>query len=455
MRMLAAQESWPFRSYFIFLILTSFLGIIALGLAIFLLEKSAATPAILAIYFAFFVMVGTFFTVLFTFRKKISEVAKKELLLSQFLQRSNLSKTTFIKSASHDIKNYVFGISGLLKLILHNKTEAEIKANDDLKMIEALQLKSEELMRFVEDLFDTNQDECDDLDPSYRRLCNVIDLAQRMVILNKNFAMKNRVNLEFDNKTNNQIVKVECNTKRLKQILQNLIRNAIKSSAINDLVIVQISAINNHVQISVIDQGNGNSTDSIKDANLDQLDPHNLSFNNMRNLIESYHGKFEINAVKGYGTEVKINIIAAQDHNSSEQKLYSENSIDNSFENKAVLVAEDNLITSKVITFLLRKMGFKVKHVDNGAEILEQLDNQHFDLIFLDINMPKLGGFETAKTIREGKVFKRFKNYNIPIIAISTEKQQLSDLKNHGINMMLGKPFSEKELIDFVMEYVK
>ena len=149
--------------------------------------------------------------------------------------------------------------------------------------------------------------------------------------------------------------------------------------------------------------------------------------------------------------------ISIYDHNKEgiTEEAHQTNSIDNKFQNKAALIAEDNAITNKVITFLLRKMGFHVKHVENGEEILAQLDKQHFDLVFLDINMPKLGGFETAKAIREGKVFKRFKNYNIPIIAISTEKQELSNLNLHGINMLLGKPFSEKELLDFVIGCMK
>ncbi len=406
--------------------------------------------------FSLVVTITLFLIALLIFKRKISAVEKKEKMLNQFLHQANLSQTHFIKSASHDIKNYVFGISGILKLILQNKNADEIKANDDLKMIEELHLQSEELMRFVEDVFDANHGEIDDLDPSYKRLHNVVDLAQRIVILNRNFAIKSRVNLEIDNKTKNQIVKVECNAKRLKQILHNLIRNAIKHSAVGGIVIVQISVTNGDVQISVIDQGNGIDEENLSVENTSKFfDPHNLSILTMKNLIESYNGRFELNSVKGYGTEVKINLPAFEDQNNSLHKIYEENSIDNSFENKAVLIAEDNLITSKVVTFLLRKMGFKVKHVDNGAEILEQLDKQHFDLIFLDINMPNLGGLETAKTIREGKVFTRFKNYDIPIIAISTERQELSDLKTHGINMMLGKPFSEKELIDFVMEYVK
>lgn len=444
------HEPTAFRGYFIFILLTAFLGILALGFAIISLKNSEPSQAILMIEIALALMLTLFLAVLFTFKSKLSEAVKKERILNQFLRQTNLSKTHFIKSASHDIKNYVFGISGVLKFILQNKNAAEIQENDDLKIIKELALQSEELMHFVEDLFDTNYDESDDFSLTQNRIYNIIDLVQRMVILNKNFAIKNRVNLEIDNKTKSKLIKVECNAKRLKQVLNALIRSAIKRSVANDIVIIQISVTDSDVQISIIDQGSG-----ISDEDYELSDPYNLNMPSMKKLIESDSGKLEIISVKGCGNEVQINLPTIHDQSESFDKSCEENSIDNSFKNKSVLIAEDNFITSKVVTFLLRKMGLNVKHVDSGAEILEQLDTQHFDLIFLDINMPKLGGLETAKIIREGKVFKRFKNYDIPIIAISTEKQELSDLKNCGINMMLGKPFSEKELICFVMEYVK
>ncbi|MDX2082425.1 MAG: response regulator [Rickettsiales bacterium] len=410
-----------------------------------------------------------FLMILYLFKARILLLIKKEIYLQKsLLKRDDLinSKTRLIRAVSHDLKNYIFGISGLSHLILQGKNKSEIEESEDLKMVEELHHQSEELMGFVEDLLDTNQNQAGEFSLGKKQVCNVVDLVKRMIILNKNFALENRIDLEFDNQTKHKVVNVECDVRRLKQVLNNIISNAVKYSNSGSVVILQITLLeeSGEVCIAAIDQGIGMSEDEIKIALLGNgekitknglnksFDSHGLGIPIIKKLIELHRGRLEINSAKGYGTEIKIYLATYDDNkNTLNEEIYQAGSINNKFKNKAALIAEDNAITNKVITFLLRKMGFNVKHVENGEEILEQLDKQHFDLVFLDINMPKLGGFETAKTIREGKNFKRFKNHNIPIIAVSTEKQELSNLKLHGINMLLGKPFSEKELIDFVM----
>ena len=311
-------------------------------------------------------------------------------------------------------------------------------------MVEELHHQSEELMGFVEDLLDTNQNEDGEFNLGRKQICDVIDLVRRMVILNKNFALENRINLELSNKTRYKKVNIECDVRRIKQILNNIIINAVKYSNPNSIVILQISLVEetNEICIAIIDQGIGMSQDEINMAlsgdgeKIDKIglnksfDSHGLGMPIIKKLIKLHKGRLEINSEKNFGTEVRIYLsIYDLDNKEIGEEVYRKNSISNKFKNKAVLIAEDNEITNKVISFLLRKMGFYVKHVENGEEILAQLEKQHFDLILLDINMPKLGGLETARIIRKGEKFKRFKNYNIPIIAISTETQELSDLK--------------------------
>lgn len=434
------------------------------------LLKKEFNSSVLPVIFGLILMTSLFLIILFAFKNKISEIVKIEKSLSKSLLQVNLSKTKLIRATSHDLKNYIFGISGLSKLILDGKSKSEIDSNEDLKMVEELNHQSEELMGFVEDLLDTNQNEEGEFNLGRKQVCNIIDLAKRMVVLNKNFALENRINLEFNNRTRHKIVNVECDARRLKQILNNIISNAIKYSNQNSIVILQLSLIKqtNEICLSVIDQGIGMTAKEIKMALIGDgekitksglnktFDSHGLGMPIIKNLIELHKGRLEILSEKGLGTEVKIYLsIHDNDEDEVGEEIYRPNSISDKFKNKAALIAEDNSITNKVITFLLRKMGFLVKHVENGEEILEQLEKQHFDLVILDINMPKMGGFETAAAIRSGKVFKRFKNYNIPIIALSTEKQKLSDLKDHGINMFLGKPFSEKEMLDFVIGCMK
>jgi len=410
-----------------------------------------------------------FLCILYLFKTRVVFLLNKEKALETSLLNKEYiinSKTKLIRATSHDLKNYIFGIAGLSRLILENKNRAEIEESEDLKMVEELHQQSEELMGFVEDLLDTNQNEDGEFNLGKLQICNIIDLAKRMVILNRNFAIENRIDLEFDNKTKLKSVNVECDVRRIKQILNNIISNAVKYSNPGGIVILQVSLSSkqNEVCISVIDQGIGMTDGEIKMAlkgdgekisksGLQKtFDSHGLGMPIIKKLIELHKGRLAIASQKDLGTEIKIYLtIQQQNKNDAVEEISLTNSLNNKFKNKSVLIAEDNAITNKVVTFLLRKMGFYVKHVENGEEILEQLERQHFDLVFLDINMPKLGGFETAKAIREGKNFKRFKNFDIPIIAISTEKQELSNLKHHGINMLLGKPFSEKELLDFVM----
>jgi signal transduction histidine kinase/CheY-like chemotaxis protein len=413
-----------------------------------------------------------FLMILYSFRARILFLVNKERALEKALLNKEftiVSKTKLIRAVSHDLKNYIFGISGLSNLILMDKKKSEIEENEDLKMVEELHQQSEELMGFVEDLLDTNQSEDGEFSLGKKQIFNIVDLVKRMMILNKNFALENRINIEFDNKTKRKVINVECDVRRLKQILNNIISNAIKYSNPSSVVILQITLLkeSGEVCIATIDQGIGMSEDEIKIALLGDgkkitksglnkdFDSRGLGIPIIKKLIKLHKGRLEINSTKGCGTEVKIYFLIHDNDNSANEEIYQTNNINNKFKSKAALIAEDNAVTNKVITFLLRKMGFNVKHVENGEEILAQLEKQHFDLILLDVNMPKLGGFETAKVIREGKNFKRFKNYSIPIIAISTEKQELSDLKLHGINMLLGKPFSEKELIDFVMGCMK
>lgn len=435
-----------------------------------ILLKKEFNSSVLPIIFGLILMTSLFLTILFAFKNKISEIVKIEKLLSKSLLEVNLSKTKLIRATSHDLKNYIFGISGLSKLIIEGKDKAEIDASEDLKMVEELHHQSEELMGFVEDLLDTNQSENGEFKLGKKELCDIVDVVRRMVILNKNFAIENRINLEVDNKTKCKKISVLCDARRIKQILNNIISNAIKYSNPNSVVILQISLNNdgNEVCISIIDQGIGMKKEEIKMALLGDgekisksglnktFDSHGIGMPIIKKLIELHKGRLEINSEKGLGTEVKIYLATyAQDKSEAGEEIYKANSLSNKFKNKSVLIAEDNAITNKVISFLMRKMGFYVKHVENGEEILQQLEKQHFDLVILDINMPKLGGFETAEEIRRGQIFKRFKNYDIPIIAISAEKQELSKLKLHKINMLLGKPFSEKELIDFVMGCMK
>ncbi len=112
---------------------------------------------------------------------------------------------------------------------------------------------------------------------------------------------------------------------------------------------------------------------------------------------------------------------------------------------KSILLAEDDPTVSKLTTFLLERMGAKVTRVENGEQALEELKkNNQFNLVFMDTEMPKMGGLECAKKIREDK------NYtNLPIVALTGNFDQRWQkmITEVGMNGLLEKPLNKDRLL--------
>jgi two-component system, sensor histidine kinase ChiS len=432
--------------------------------------KKEFNSSIMPIIIGFASITLFFLIILYIFKTRILILMTRERKLRNSLHNTNISKTKLIRAASHDLKNYIFGISGLSKLILQDKKKSEIETNEDLKMIEEISSQSEELMGFVEDLLDTNQNESGGFVLGKMQVCDIAILSKRMVILNKNFALENHIILEVINSSTKNNLNIKCDVRRIKQILNNLISNSIKYSPAETKVVIETSFIKetDEVCICVSDSGIGMTEKEIvmalsgdgeqidKSALEKEIDSHGIGMPIIKKLAELHNGRIEIKSKKGFGTKIKIYFKAdhSKKEDSNNNKTDNENLI-NLFKSKSVLLAEDNPVGKKINTHLLRRMGFKVKHVENGQEIVKELDKNHYDLVFMDINMPILNGFEAAKIIREGLKFKKFKNTNIPIIAITADKPELSKLKYYGIDVVVDKPFSEKEILDVILEYVK
>ncbi len=160
-----------------------------------------------------------------------------------------------------------------------------------------------------------------------------------------------------------------------------------------------------------------------------------------------------IDSKKGVGTKVKLyfdfpeklpgRVITAQ-------KLINP-------KDKSILLAEDNPVSIKVTTAILKKAGFNVKHVENGKEVLEILDKERFDLILMDGQMPIMDGYEAAKAIREGKCFQKFKQFKtIPIIALTANSYDeiINQVKESGMDAHIDKSSSIKDWLDLIVNYL-
>ena len=120
---------------------------------------------------------------------------------------------------------------------------------------------------------------------------------------------------------------------------------------------------------------------------------------------------------------------------------------------KNILIAEDSNIVLSVVTKILENMNYHVDGVKNGEELLKSIETESYDLVLMDINMPKMDGITCAKHIRENK---EQKINQIPIIAISGNALNYSvdQYKSLGINDLIQKPIDfdllAKKIVDLL-----
>ena len=116
---------------------------------------------------------------------------------------------------------------------------------------------------------------------------------------------------------------------------------------------------------------------------------------------------------------------------------------------KKVIIAEDSSVIQNLTKKILQMQNYEIFSAKNGVEVIDMLENEDFDIILMDINMPKMNGIECAQTIRKHKDSKKSK---IPIVAITGNAQNytMEDFKNAGINEYLQKPLNFDNLVDMV-----
>lgn len=110
-----------------------------------------------------------------------------------------------------------------------------------------------------------------------------------------------------------------------------------------------------------------------------------------------------------------------------------------------VLIAEDNIMNQELIKFLIQSRGWNCLVVENGIEAIDAFAKGHYDLILMDIQMPKMNGIDATRVIRK-------QDHSVPIIAITAVNEQ--DFKEAsleaGMNDFISKPYRKEELFSSI-----
>lgn len=249
---------------------------------------------------------------------------------------------------------------------------------------------------------------------------------------------------------------------KLNQILINFLGNAIKFTDQGSVTLaVKLLETTRHSQrigFSIADTGIGmnkvflenifdeyaqdNSVENLKSGT-------GLGMTISKRLIDFMDGHVEVHSEKNKGTTVHFNLTFEKREKPVNHKIIQTNK--SLLSNKVFLIAEDNYMNAVVLERKISDLGARVVTVENGQLAVEALQKQHFDLVFMDVQMPILDGFGATKAIRENL------KLNIPIIAITANvfKNGIHDYLDFGFNDVILKPFEDELLYSRTLEALK
>ncbi|MBS0029638.1 response regulator [Chitinophaga sp. 22321] len=253
---------------------------------------------------------------------------------------------------------------------------------------------------------------------------------------------------------------------RLTQVLVNLTSNAVKFTQEGDVRIhvAKIWAEDNAVRLlfTVSDTGIGidaSKLHSIFDrfnqaeaSTTRKFGGTGLGLTIVKQLIELQNGFISVESKAGAGATFKVELPYTLAESLSEEgnSYFAENDQPALHPDVRLLVAEDNKMNQNLLRHLLGSWQLQYKVVNNGKEVLQALDKQHYDLVLLDIQMPEMDGYSAVQAIRNEL------HSTIPVIAMTAHAMagEREKCLQMGMNEYISKPIMEDELYKMIQVYI-
>ena len=386
----------------------------------------------------------------------------KEALLKA--QNSDKVKSTFLANMSHEIRTPLNSIIGFSELLTNN-SDIDDSAKKYSSIIEE---SAKSLLSIINDILDVSKIESGNFDINIKQT-NIHEVCKNVYEL---FSTKaNEKNIDIDFNINEDIpLCVLSDGIRIRQVLSNLVNNAIKFTKENGKIEFRVSFIEKKdelIKLRFLVKDNGIGIPSNKLSNIfepfiqvdnesnRQYEGTGLGLSISSHIIKLLGSKIEVLSQIDFGSSFWFDL-ELEECDKSVSKFTDEKEeiiFENTYSGK-ILVAEDNILNQELIKYILKNLNLEYKIVSNGQEAIDEYKNDIYNLVLMDINMPIVDGVSAFNQIREYE-----KNNNlisIPIVALTAnvikgDKEKFLAL---GMDAYLTKPINMNKLKEIFTIYL-
>jgi len=381
-------------------------------------------------------------------RKKVEKELEKA---KETAECANRAKSRFLANMSHEIRTPLNAIMGFIELLKEKENSSENR-----KYLDTISSSGSDLVNIINDILDFSKIESGklylehvDFDPEKEfRMTNKLFYAtakEKYIELYANY-------INLPRSLNGDIF-------RIRQVIRNLLSNAIKFSKEQSSIYIDISYKDNHLHVSVKDEGIGISEkylDSIFES-FSQEDSSTtrkyggtgLGLSISHSLVNIMGGKLRVNSELGKGSDFYFSIPLEIGNDLDTQESISDKELKGH-----VLLVEDNKANQMFMEIILQTLNLTCDIANDGTEAIKKFKERKYDVILMDENMPNMNGMEATKLILEHEKQNALKH--TPIIALTANalKGDREKFIDAGMDEYLTKPVNKNDLVKTLNKYL-
>lgn len=378
------------------------------------------------------------------------ELTKKNMAL----ERLNEQKNRFLGMAAHDLRNPLAIILGYSEFLIED-TKSPLSPDKE-EMVSIIRNSSQFMLGLVNDLLDIATIESGNLRLN-QEPTDLNRLLGQVASLNQVLATPKEIQIHYS--TLDTLPPLLLDQQKLVQVLNNLLSNAVKFSPPQTTVQIRLKRDSDGVVVTVKDEGQG-----IPPSEMDKLfkpfsvtsvrstageKSTGLGLTISRRIIEGHGGRIWAQSEVGQGTTFGFSLPLSLQVAGKTQSLahptketpteQKQSPTESKSASLRILLAEDNKVNQKVAELTLKKIGLEIDIANNGAEVLDMLRTNAYDIILMDVNMPIMDGLEATRKIRA-----EWPPEEQPRIIAMTDdasSEERQDCLNAGMDEFLTKPF--------------